>query len=134
MNKLIKSKLGILLTGMTAMLWMAACSDMNELGDRFLNREEVFYAEKVDSAATHTGIKQIEIEIYVKSTRIDFVRAYWNNSADSTDIPVSFKSGIFRKTVENMKASEYIFNLVSFDKYGNRSLPYELVGKVASDD
>jgi hypothetical protein len=116
MNKLIKSKLGILLTGMTAILWLAACSDMNELGDRFLNREEVFYAEKIDSAATHTGIKQIEIEIYVKSTRIDFVRAYWNNSADSTDIPVGFKSGTFRKTVENMKASEYIFNLVRFDK------------------
>jgi hypothetical protein len=109
---------------------------MNELSDRFLNQDETFYAEKVDSAGANTGFKRIEIKAYVKSQRIDFVRVYFtkNAKADSSDIQVGNVSGVFSKIIDDMPAYEYIFSLVSFDKYGNRSLPYELSGKVVGDD
>jgi hypothetical protein len=108
---------------------------MNELSDRFLNREETLYAEKVDSAAAHTGFKRIEIEVRIKSQRVDFVRVYFtrNARADSADIQVGNRSEPFSSIIEGMPESEYIFSLVSFDRYGNRSLPYELSGKVVGD-
>jgi hypothetical protein len=109
---------------------------MNELSDRFLDKEETLYAEKVDSAGANTGFKRIEIKVYVKSQRIDFVRIYFtrNTKADSSDIRVGNVSGVFSKIIDDMPAFEYLFSLVSFDKYGNRSLPYELSGKVVGDD
>jgi hypothetical protein len=109
---------------------------MNELSDRFLDREETLYAEKVDSAGANTGFKRIEIKVYVASQRIDFVRVYFTRSskADSVDIQVGNVSGVFSRIIEDMPASEYLFILVNFDKYGNRSLPYELTGRVLGDD
>jgi hypothetical protein len=109
---------------------------MNELSDRFLDKEETLYAEKIDSAGANTGFKRVEIEVYVKSQRVDFVRVYFtrNAKADSSDIQVGNRAGTFSTIINNMPAFEYLFSLVSFDKYGNRSLPYELSGKVVGDD
>jgi hypothetical protein len=109
---------------------------MNELSDRFLDKDETLYAEKVDSAGANAGFKRIEIKVYVKSQRVDFVRVYFtrNAKADSSDIQVGNRSGVFGKVIEDMPAFEYLFSLVSFDKYGNRSLPYELSGRVVGDN
>jgi hypothetical protein len=109
---------------------------MNELSDRFLDRKETLYAEKIDSAGANTGFKRIEIKVYVKSQRVDFVRVYFtrNAKADSSDIQVGNRAGTFGTIINDMPEFEYLFSLVSFDKYGNRSLPYELSGKVVGDN
>jgi hypothetical protein len=109
---------------------------MNELGNRFLDREEILYAEKADSAAANAGFKRIEIQVHIKSQRVDFVRVHFtrNARADSVDIQVGSRSGTFSRIIEDMPASEYLFQLVSFDKYGNRSLPYEVSGKAVGDN
>jgi hypothetical protein len=137
MRKIIFLKRSILrLLLPLCILGSVACSDMNELGDRFLDKEETLYAEKVDSAGANTGFKRIEIRAYVKSQRVDFVRVYltMNAKADSSDIQVGNRSGVFSRIIVDMPAFEYLFKLVSFDKYGNRSLPYELSGKVVGDN
>jgi hypothetical protein len=106
---------------------------MNELADRFLDEGEKIYAALPDSAALSAGNNRIQIEIYVKSTRIKTVRVYWNDGKDSLDINVDNQPGVFKQVIENFPEKNYIFNLLSFDKYGNKSLPYELSAQVFGD-
>jgi hypothetical protein len=107
-----------------------SCSDMNELADRFLDEGETIYAALPDSAALSTGNNRVQIEIYVRTTRIKTVRVYWNDKKDSLDINVDNLPGVYKEVIENCPEKNYIFNLLSFDKYGNKSLPYELSTQV----
>jgi hypothetical protein len=131
MMKYVYDWLGIL--GVIAMVM--ACSDMNDLHQPFLDRGEITYAAKVDSVATHIGRNRIQFELIVKSQRIKTVRIYWNDYKDanadvilfrdSSDVDISGK-GIFKKIVDNLAERSYVFKLVSFDEFGNISLPTEI--------
>lgn len=113
-------------------LW--ACSKMNELSDRFLNTGEAVYAAKVDSALTYTGYKKVEVQVYIGAGRIDTVKVYYNDYQDCTDIPVNNQSGVFSKVIEGLEERGYIFQVVSVDSYGNKSLPVEVQGIAFGDD
>ncbi|MDR0738477.1 MAG: discoidin domain-containing protein [Prevotellaceae bacterium] len=113
-------------------LW--ACSKMNELSDRFLNTGEAVYAAKVDSVLTYTGYKKVEVKTYISIGRIDTVKVYYNDYQDCVDIPVNNRSGVFSKVIEGLDERAYIFNVVSVDSYGNKSLPVEVQGIAFGDD
>lgn len=54
--------------------------------------------------------------------RITAVRVYWNNNADSATIEVNNRIGIFSDSIDS---SSKLFNYVSIDKFGNKSLVFE---------
>jgi hypothetical protein len=107
---------------------------MNELADRFYVEGEIIYASKIDSAIAHTGYKKVGLDIFISTERISKVRVYWNNYQDSADIQIGNRKGIFNTTFENMNESSYIFQIVSIDSYGNKSLPIELSGEAVGDN
>lgn len=111
-----------------ALLAHYSCSDMNDLHLGYLEEGEIIYAAKVDSVSPGPGNERLMLEIFVKSQRVDFVRAYWNSYQDSLDISIGNKTGVFNVILDNMPESEYLFQLISFDKFGNKSLPFEVVG------
>jgi hypothetical protein len=134
MKKFIKfSKHAAFLGSILCIVW-ASCSDMNELADRFYVEGEIIYASKIDSAIAHIGYKKVGIDIFISTERISKVRVYWNNYQDSADIPVNNSKGVINKTFENMGESSYIFQIVSIDNYGNKSLPIELSGEAIGDN
>ncbi|MDR1865880.1 MAG: discoidin domain-containing protein [Bacteroidales bacterium] len=107
-----------------------ACSDMNELSDQFLNGGEKIYAARVDSVIPHAGYEQLELEVFVSNTRTDTVKVYWDNYQKHADIPVNSSSGVFTKAIDGLVEGSYLFQVVSLDPYGNRSLPVEVSGTV----
>jgi hypothetical protein len=132
MKKLIK-KLS-LAGGIVCAVLLYSCSDMNELSDRFLDEGEIIYAYVADSVAAHTGFKRVEIEIFIGTRRVDKVRVYWNNYQDYTDVQVGSQAGVFRTVIEGLEESTYLFHVVSFDSYGNKSLPVEVSGEAVGDN
>jgi hypothetical protein len=106
---------------------------MNDLHDKYLEGE-ITYAAKVDSASVLSGRDRVLINMQINSQRIETVRIYWNDYLDSTDIAINNQVGMFSKILDNdMSEIDYIFYLVSFDKYGNKSLPFEASGTVYGD-
>jgi hypothetical protein len=112
---------------------VVSCSKMNDLHDVYLANGEITYAAKVDSVGVRAGNKRALLDINIASQRIETVRIFWNNYADSVDVAVNNRVGVFPKTIENLNENDYIFYLVSFDKFGNKSLPFEVSGTVYGD-
>jgi hypothetical protein len=103
-----------------------SCDGMNDLHLKYLETGEKIYAAKVDSVSPGPGNKRIQMEVFIYAQRIDHLRFYWNAGADSLDFNIGNQPGIFRCMIENLPEREYLFEVVSFDKFGNRSLPFEV--------
>ncbi len=107
-----------------------SCSKMNDLSDKFLDEGEITYAAKISGYSVLSGMYNVQLYILINSQRIETVRVYWNNYTDSVDIPVGGQTGIFNKKIDNLAEGGYLFQFVSIDEYGNRSLPVEASGEV----
>lgn len=105
-----------------------SCSKMNDLTDEYLNEGEIVYAAKVDSVGVLAGKDRIQLDLVIKSQRVENVRVYWNNYTDSVDVAIGGQTGVFPVMLDNMPEAGYLFQIVSFDKFGNRSLQYEATG------
>jgi hypothetical protein len=79
----------------------------------------------VDKAVVAGGNGQFQIAVQTLSDRIAIARIIWNNSNDSTDIAVDNRIGVFMQNVNYSGENGYVFRIVSFDKFGNRSLASE---------
>ena len=110
-----------------------SCSKMNDLSDQFLDEGEIIYAAKVDSVTPGVGKNRIQLEISILSQRIESVCIFWNDYQDSVDVEIGNKTGVFKTILPDMEEKSYIFELVSHDQFGNKSLPVEVVGKVYGD-
>ena len=110
-----------------------SCSKMNDLHAPYLNQGEIIYAAKVDSVAPGAGNKRIQLQMFVISQRIETMRIYWNDYKDSLDVAIGQKTGTWKTMLNNMTEKGYIFKYVSIDKYGHRSLPFEVTGNVYGD-
>jgi hypothetical protein len=106
---------------------------MNDLHQKYLDEGEIIYAAKVDSVAPGAGKGRIQFEMFIRAQRIETVRIFWNDYADSVDVQVGNQTGAMKKLIENMAEKGYIFQFVSFDKYGHKSLPFEVTGSVYGD-
>jgi hypothetical protein len=102
---------------------------MNDLHIGYLERGEKVYAAKVDSVSPGPGDERIELEVFIYTQRIDHIRIFWNTGSDSADFNIGNRAGTFKCMVEGLLEKEYLFEVVSFDKFGNRSLPFEVSGR-----
>jgi hypothetical protein len=106
---------------------------MNDLHDGYMTDGEIIYAAKVDSVNVYPGKNRVMLDVGISSQRLETVRIYWNDYADSADIAINNQVGTFSKTLANMEERDHIFYLVGFDRFGNRSLPFEVSGSVYGD-
>ena len=111
---------------------LSSCSKMNDLHNEYLDGE-VIYAAKVDSVGVRSGKNRLILDLTLTSQRVETIRIYWNDYTDSADVAINNQVGNFSKELTNMEERDYLFYLVSIDKFGNRSLPFEVSGTVYGD-
>ena len=126
------NSLYIICIALTAFLTQS-CNKMNDLHSPYLNEGEIIYAAKVDSVAPGAGKGRIQMEMFIISQRIETMRIYWNDYKDSLSVAISQKTGSWKTMLNNMAEKGYIFKYVSIDKYGHKSLPFEVTGNVYGD-
>jgi hypothetical protein len=119
------------IVGLVALAYLIqSCSKMNDLHRPYLDSGEVIYAAKVDSVAPGAGKLRLQLEMFIMSQRIETMRIYWNEYKDSLDVAISQKTGTWKTMLNNMTEKGYIFKYVSIDKYGHKSLPFEVTANV----
>jgi hypothetical protein len=78
-------------TGMVAVCLVSglvSCDTMNDKHIDYLERGEKIYAAKVDNIVPHSGYNCIEMEVFIRTQRIDRIRFYWNARIDSADFNI----------------------------------------------
>lgn len=114
-------------------VFVQSCSKMNDLHQPYLDEGEIIYAAKVDSVSAKSGKGRIAHEMFITAQRVETVRIFWNDYNDSLDIKIGNETGVTTKIIENLPEKGYIFQFVSIDKFGNKSLPFEVTGNVYGD-
>jgi hypothetical protein len=110
---------------------LASCDTMNDMHIGYLEKGEKIYAAKVDSVSPKSGDNNsIEMEVFIRTQRVDRIRIYWNVRRDSADFNIGNVAGVFKFRIENLQEREYLFEVISFDRFGNKSLPFEVSGRI----
>lgn len=122
-----------ILVAVLLLMGLFSCEDMNYLHKDILDEGEIVYAAKVDSVFTGAGHNRIAFKVHINTQKIEKLRFYWNDRLDSTEMEVGNKTGVFNFMVENLDEREYVFELVSLDMYGNKSLAVEALGRSLGD-
>jgi len=113
-----------------------ACRKMDDYKDKYLSEGSITYTGKIDSVKAHPGDGRIMLSgLLIADPKITELHIYWNNKADSFVLPVTRTSGVdtLRPILNKMEEGVKTFTLVTFDKYGNRSVEVTTTGRVYGD-
>lgn len=119
-----------------SMSMMFACSGMNDSIDPYLSRGEIVYIAKSDSVNLFAGNRRFKLDFWMSDPRATEMRIYWSQRADSVVIPIDEQSHGKRIEVEiggaqkPMEEGNYTLELVTFDRYGNKSIVDEYIVNV----
>ena len=110
-----------------------SCSKMNDLHQEYLDKGEIIYAARIDSAHVRPGDNRQQLDLFYSAQRIERGLIYWGDGDAKDSIafvlpPVSKDSLVV--SIPKIKEGDYTYQLVTFDKYGNSSLPIEIIGRV----
>lgn len=111
-------------------LLCANCTDMDEY-KKYIADGEIIYPQKADSIKSYPGKNRIMLEWLIIDPKVDFCRVYWNQDGErkTVDIPVDnhdYESDTVRVVIDDLEESSYIFDVISFDEFGNTSIPSEV--------
>lgn len=127
-------KTGIIIYSLLALL-LLSCDGMNDNIEEYLDRGEVNYLGRVDSASAIGGKERILFTWQPgKDPRIEECLITWNERQDSVIVPVDLsqidENGYFSVVIGDFKEGTYVFNMYHLGKKGYPSIKHEVVGKV----
>ncbi len=103
-----------------------ACSDMNDLHDKYLEDGETTYVGKIDSLFPLEGRDRVLLQYFITDPRAEYMTIFWNQKEDSinVDIPVHNPMDTL-EYILNIEEGDYTLMFYSHDKRGHRSIKYE---------
>jgi len=115
------------------LLLLASCVKMNDNIKEYMDRGEINYIGKVDSASTAGGKERILFKWKANNDpRIEQCWIYWNNMRDSASFPVSsaaLDENGYMTAIPNIPEGTYVFNMYHAGSKGYRSVPQEITGR-----
>ncbi|KAA8481786.1 uncharacterized protein DUF4998 [Arcticibacter tournemirensis] len=114
-------------------LVIAACLPNDGDYSAYLDKAEAIYPGRPDSVIVMPGYNRANINALMSTDpRAVKIRLYWNSRRDSLDAVISKDEIANRKIIQvpNIPEGVYTFELVTFDKSGNKSVVTEKTGQV----
>jgi len=107
----------------------AGCSDADDLITKWTEGGEIIYVGKAnsDSITVYPGHDRLQLNVYVDKQRIETYRVFWNDKADFAEVQVNGGMGYF-PVILSIPESKPLLQVVTYDEYGNSSLPVEITG------
>ena len=135
----MKMKLLVVLCGILISNLFGACTDMNDNIDEYLSRGETVYIAKSDSIKVLAGKERFYVKYWQTDPRATEMRIYWSQKKDSVcvsipeerDIKDSLEVWVGKE--QGIKEGSYSLSVVTFDKFGNKSIPDEQSVNVYGD-
>lgn len=120
-----------LLVVMGALVWVS-CKKQDEW-KKYLPAKPLVYPGMADSITTYPGKNRIMLSwLLISDPTITQAKVFWNNRHDSATVAINRKPGIDTVSIiiNNLQETSYTFEVFTYDKEGNRSVPAPVTGKV----
>lgn len=118
---------------------LAACADMNEIQQVFLDKGEQVYVGKADTLVVHGGYQRVKISgmmYYAKTAEKSVIRWILDGSSDSVVVQAAeweSNNDTLSVIIEGLNEGTQRFFVQNYDKEGNKSLNVEVSGNVYGD-
>jgi hypothetical protein len=100
---------------------------------KYLGDAPLVYPGKVDSLKAYPGKNRIMLTwLLLSDPTIVKAKVFWNNRADTAVFPIIRKNGVdtIKAIINNLEERDYFFEVFTYDKNGNESVPAEIKGMV----
>ncbi|MBS1606426.1 MAG: DUF4361 domain-containing protein [Bacteroidetes bacterium] len=100
---------------------------------KYLASGPIVYPGKADSLQARTGRYRVMLSwLLISDPNITGAKVYWNDRQDSLDIPIKRRSGVdtINVIVDKLLEQTYSFDVITYDKEGNQSIPATVSGRV----
>ncbi len=117
-------------------IFVSACSDMNDMHDIYLKDGEKIYVGRIDSLKSFSGNERVLIQYWITDPRVKSLHLLWNQRRDSVVVqvpthdptdPIEVIIGDGNGTI---KEGDHSFFIYSYDSKGHRSIVYETLMSV----
>lgn len=115
---------------------LAACSKMDSTYEKFLSGGSIIYPGRADSLRLFSGHNRIKLSwLLTSDPSIVMNKVFWNDGADSVEIPVTRSQGVDTVSVviDSLDEGYYNFEIYTYDKNGHSSVQADTIGQVYGD-
>lgn len=118
-------------------LGLGACGEMDDTYDDFIKNGTIAYTGRADSVKAYAGKERVKLAwLLMSDPKVTGTTVYWNNRKDSLAVAVSRSTAIdtvelvLTKAEHGIQEGAYIFDIYTYDKYGNRSVKVQKLANV----
>ena len=105
---------------------VVSCTSQDDIYKEFIKDGGYIYPAKAANITSETGFQKVTLFWPVpKDPSLRSARVYWDNYTDSLDLNYSDYSDTVSVTITNLADRSYTFDIVNFDKLGNKSIAAE---------
>lgn len=105
---------------------VVSCTSQDDIYKEFIKDGGYIYPAKAANITSETGFQKVTLFWPVpKDPSLRSARVYWDNYTDSLDLNYSDFSDTVSVTITNLADRSYTFDIVNFDKLGNKSIAAE---------
>mgnify|MGYP002765762064 FL=1 len=105
---------------------VVSCTSQDDIYKKFIKDGGYIYPAKAANITSETGFQKVTLFWPVpKDPSLRSARVYWDNYTDSLDLNYSDFSDTVSVTITNLADRSYTFDIVNFDKLGNKSIAAE---------
>ncbi|MBF4470533.1 MULTISPECIES: DUF4998 domain-containing protein [Flavobacterium] len=119
-----------------AAVTISSCTSMDDGYKDFIKDGEISYTGKIDSLHVYSGKNRVQVKgLFISDPKITECRIYWDNRKDSVVVPVTRTQGIdvLDVIINGLVENVHNFEVRTFDKLGNTSIPVYKIGTVYGD-
>lgn len=116
--------------------FLMACSNMNDFHDQYLNKGEIIYTGRIDSAKVFPGRNRIMLRYWSSDPKAKKILFYWSFRSDSLllDIPDKEKKDSVDVIISNLEEGNINLEIFTMNEnLNNRSVAYNLTSNVYGD-
>ena len=113
---------------------LISCDGMDATYKEFIEEGPIVYIGKVDSLKAYAGRNRVMLEWQkLLDPRAKTAKIFWENRTKSTELQLTDKATLTQVVVEDLAEGSYVFEICTYDTYGNSSIMSEVTCAVYGD-
>lgn len=113
---------------------LVSCDGMDATYKEFNENGPIVYIGKVDSLKSYAGRNRVMLEWQkLLDPRAKTAKIFWENKTKSTEVQLTDKTQLTQFVIGDLAEGSYVFEVYTYDNYGNSSIMVEALGMVYGD-